>query len=99
MHICVSAGYVTPLDLIPSFHHSMIFIIVWHDTSYWKAYAIFISCFQLNLVFGLDKNYRRLRSCSLLYLFIYFYKEFQPMTSAPDDIFLLSDQDTNQFLV
>ena len=35
-------------------------------------------------------------------LFIYFFfflREFQPMTSAPDDSFLSSDQNTNKFLV
>ena len=31
--------------------------------------------------------------------FFFFEREFQPMVSAPDDRFLLSDQDTNQFLV
>ena len=30
---------------------------------------------------------------------IFFFREFQPMTSAPDDSSLSSDQDTNQFLV
>ena len=32
-------------------------------------------------------------------LLFFFEIEFQPMASAPDDNFLLSDQDTNQFLV
>ena len=32
-------------------------------------------------------------------LFFFFLREFQPMTSAPDDSSLSSDQDTNQFLV
>ena len=31
--------------------------------------------------------------------FFFFAREFQPMTSASDDSFLLSDQDTNQFFV
>ena len=29
----------------------------------------------------------------------FFLREFQPMASAPDDNSLLSDQDTNQFLM
>ena len=29
----------------------------------------------------------------------FFKKEFQPMTSAPNDISLSSDQDTNQFFI
>ena len=33
------------------------------------------------------------------YIFLFFFREFQPMTSASDDSSLLSDQDTNQFLV
>ena len=32
-------------------------------------------------------------------VFFFFAREFQPMTSASDDSFLLSDQDTNQFFV
>ena len=31
--------------------------------------------------------------------FFFFFREFQPMMSAPDDSSLSSDQDTNQFLV
>ena len=31
--------------------------------------------------------------------FFFFWKEFQPMASAPNDNSLLSDEDTNQFLV
>ena len=31
--------------------------------------------------------------------FFFFLREFQPMASAHDDNSLLSDQDTNQFLV
>jgi len=31
--------------------------------------------------------------------FCFFFKEFQLMTSTPDEHFLSSDQDTNQFLV
>ena len=29
----------------------------------------------------------------------FFFKEFQPMASTPDDSSLSSDQDTNQFLM
>ena len=35
----------------------------------------------------------------LVVVIIIFFKEFQPMASAPDDSFLSSDQVTNQFLV
>ena len=31
--------------------------------------------------------------------FFFFLREFQPMVFAPDDSYLSSDQDTNQFLV
>ena len=34
-----------------------------------------------------------------VYFFIIIFREFQPMTSAPDDNSLSSDQDINQFLV
>ena len=30
---------------------------------------------------------------------VFFFREFQPMASAPDDNSLSSDQDTNRFLV
>ena len=33
------------------------------------------------------------------FFFFFFEREFQPMVSASNDRFLLSDQDTNQFLV
>ena len=36
--------------------------------------------------------------CNSVYLF-YFFREFQPMAFASDNGSLLSDQDTNQFLV
>ena len=32
-------------------------------------------------------------------MFLFFLREFQPMTSTPRDSSLSSDQDTNQFLV
>ena len=32
-------------------------------------------------------------------MFLFFLREFQPMTSTPRDGSLSSDQDTNQFLV
>ena len=35
----------------------------------------------------------------LIGLFLVFFREFQPMASAPNDSSLSSDQDTNQFLV
>ena len=34
-----------------------------------------------------------------LIIYDFFLKEFQSMASAPDDSSLISDQDTNQFLV
>ena len=34
-----------------------------------------------------------------LRVFFFFFKEFQPMASTPDNHSLSSDQDTNQFLV
>ena len=34
-----------------------------------------------------------------VFIFFIFEREFQPMASASDDSSLLSDQDTNQFLV
>ena len=36
---------------------------------------------------------------SKLVIIFFFFREFQPMASAPDDSSLSSDQDTNQFLV
>ena len=33
------------------------------------------------------------------FFFFFFKREFQPMVSGPNDKFLSSDQDTNQFLV
>jgi len=33
------------------------------------------------------------------YDLVFFFREFQPMASAPDDTSLLLDQDTNQFFV
>ena len=35
----------------------------------------------------------------ILTFFFFFKREFQPMAFTPDDNSLLSDQDTNQFLV
>ena len=37
------------------------------------------------------------KSNQFLVFFFFFFREFQPMTSAPNDSFLSSDQDTNQF--
>ena len=34
-----------------------------------------------------------------VFYFLFFFREFQLMTSAPDDNSLSLDQDTNQFLV
>ena len=42
-----------------------------------------------------------IKTITLIYIYIYqfFFRGFQHMTSAPDNSSLLSDQDTNQFLV
>ena len=37
--------------------------------------------------------------CLIELFFFFFLREFQPLVSIPDDNFLLSDQDTNRFLV
>ena len=37
--------------------------------------------------------------CPNFLLIFFFFREFQPMASAPDDSSLSSNQDTNQFLV
>ena len=34
-----------------------------------------------------------------LIIYDFFFREFQPIASAPDDSSLSSDQDSNQFLV
>ena len=34
-----------------------------------------------------------------IFSIVFFFREFQPMTFAPDDSYLSSDQDINQFLV
>ena len=48
---------------------------------------------------GLEEKVVQNSKQSLHELYIYIFREFQPMASAPDDNSLSSDQDTNQFLV
>ena len=52
-----------------------------------------------HFLLGQESNGKK-RDIHLTFIYIYIYlKDFQPMTSAPDNSSLLSDQYTNHFLV
>ena len=47
----------------------------------------------------IDFDYFFIIKVCRLFIYLFLLRKFQLMASAPDDIFLSSNQDTNQFLV